>query len=160
ERASGTSCGRTAGNGRRGGDAVAKKKQPRKWAWVPSAGASKPTLDAQTKAQVEQKVQELIDKELKPRRVEKPPQDARFNYVTDVKLSWHGSTLFLVSVYACPGPDAITLTFEDRFARPRPTGPRPTHSRPLAEKALTAYQTAGSCRVRSTRKPSSGLGPT
>ena len=42
--------------------------------------------------------------------------NARFNHVTDITLKWHGSTLFLVAVYACPGPNAISPSFEDRFA--------------------------------------------
>ncbi len=73
--------------------------------------------------QVEAKVQELIDKKLKPRHVKPPPEDANFNYITDIKLQWHGSTLFLASVYACPGPNAISPSFESRFARLRPAGP-------------------------------------
>ena len=97
------------------------KKQPKRWVYSPSK-ASGPTLDATAKAQVEAKVQELIDKELKPKHVKPPPDDARFNYVTDIVPKWHGSTLFLVSVYACPGPNAISPTFESRFARLRPAG--------------------------------------
>jgi hypothetical protein len=100
---------------------MAKKKQPRRWVYSPSK-ASGPTLDATAKAQVEAGVRKLIDQELKPKHVKPPPQDARFNYVTDIVPKWHGSTLFLVSVYACPGPNAISPTFESRFARLRPAG--------------------------------------
>ena len=99
---------------------MAKKKRPTQRAWLPASGASSPALDAAVKAQVEAKVKDLIDKELKPRHVKPPPEDARFNYLTDITLSWHGSTLFLVAVYACPGPNAISPTFEERFARLRP----------------------------------------
>jgi hypothetical protein len=67
-------------------------------------------------------VRELIDNELKPKHVKPLPEDARFNYITDITLKWHGSTLFLVAVYACPGPNAISPTFEERFARLRPAG--------------------------------------
>src|SRR5436305_859525 len=98
------------------------KKKPTQRAWLPSAGASASTLDAATKAQVEAKVRELIDKELKPKHIKPPPKHARSNYLTDIILKWHGSTLFLVSVYACPGPDAISPSFESRFARLRPAG--------------------------------------
>lgn len=99
---------------------MAKKKQPKRWVYSPSSKASGTTLDAATRAQVEAKVRELIDKELKPKHVKPPPEDARFNYVTDITLKWHGSTLFLVAIYACPGPNAISPTFESRFARLRP----------------------------------------
>jgi hypothetical protein len=93
---------------------VAKKRTTR---------SSSPTLDDATKARVEAKVRELIDRELKPKHIQPPPEDARFNYLTDLTLKWHGSTLFLVSVYACPGPNAISPSFEERFARLKPAGP-------------------------------------
>jgi hypothetical protein len=96
------------------------KKQPKQWGWVPSPRTSKPTVDAATKTRVEAKVQDLIDKELKPRHVKPPPADERFNYLTDITLKWHGSTLFLVAVYACPGPNALSPSFESRFARLMP----------------------------------------
>ncbi len=100
---------------------MAKKKQARTWGWAPSAGAAGTTLDTATKAQVESKVKALIDTELKPKHVKPPPEDADFNYITDITMKWHGSTLFLVAVYACPGPNAISPTFEERFARLRPS---------------------------------------
>src|SRR5262245_34193912 len=98
---------------------MAKKKQQRGWVYSPSSKGGT-CLDAATKAQVEAKFQGLIDTQLKPKHVKPPPEDARFNYITDITLKWHGSTLFLVAVYACPGPNAISPSFESRFARLRP----------------------------------------
>ena len=46
-----------------------------------------------------------------------PPKDARFNYITDVWIKWIGSTLYFGATYACPGPTAISPSFETRFAR-------------------------------------------
>ena len=57
---------------------------------------------------MEAKAKALIDDVLKPKHVKSPPEDARFNYLTDITLKWHGSTLFLVAVYACPGPNALS----------------------------------------------------
>lgn len=97
---------------------MAKKKPQKGWVYSPSnAGTG---LGTATKAQVESKVQALIDTELKPKHVKPPPEDDRFNYITDITLKRHGLTLFLVAVYACPGPNAISPTFEERFARLRP----------------------------------------
>jgi hypothetical protein len=96
------------------------KKRPKQWVWSPSSRASAPILDAATRSQVEAKARELIDAVLKPRHVKPPPEDARFNYLTDITLKWHGSTLFLVAVYACPGPNAVSPSFESRFARLKP----------------------------------------
>lgn len=98
------------------------KKRPKQWAWLPSSQASNSTMDAATKIQVEAKAQDLIDKQLKPRHLKPPPTEARSNYLTDITLKWHGSTLFLVAVYACPGPNALAPSFEDRFARLKPAG--------------------------------------
>ena len=75
---------------------------------LPSSRASHPTPDAAERSQIEVKVKELIDGVLKPRHVKPPSEDSMSNYLTDITLKWHGSTLFLVSVYVCPGPDAIS----------------------------------------------------
>ena len=113
--------GYAAGNSdHKGGEIVAKKKQLRGWVYSPSSGAATTGLDAAAKAQVEAKVRDLIDKELKPTHVKPPDEDPRSNYISDITLKWHGSTLFLVAVYTCRGPNAISPTFEDRFARLRP----------------------------------------
>jgi hypothetical protein len=93
------------------------KKQPKRSGWVLSSGAAGPALDAAGKAQVEARARELIEKELRPRHVKPPPEDSHSNYLTDITLKWHGTTLFFVAVYACPGPNALAPPFEDRFAR-------------------------------------------
>ena len=98
------------------------KKQPKQWGWSASSRAPGTALDAATKAHVEAKLRDLIEQVLKPRHVKPPPEDPRFNYLTDLTLKWHGSTLFLVAVYACPGPNARSPSFEDRFARLKPAG--------------------------------------
>jgi hypothetical protein len=67
-------------------------------------------------------MKEFIDEVLKPRHIKPPPEDSMSNYLIDITLKWHGSTLFLVAIYACPGPNAISPTFEERFARLRPAG--------------------------------------
>lgn len=98
------------------------KKRPKQWVWAPASQASRPTLDSATKSQVEAKVRELIDAVLKPKHVVPPPPEARFNYLSDITLKWHGATLFLVAVYTCPGPNALSPSFESRFARLKPGG--------------------------------------
>jgi hypothetical protein len=100
------------------------KKRPKQWVWAPSSGAAHPALDAAAKARVEAKARELVEKVLKPRSIEPPPapEEARFNYITDITLKWHGSALYFVAVYACPGPYALSPSFESRFARMRHAG--------------------------------------
>ncbi len=67
--------------------------------------------------EVDQKAGDLIENVLKPMHVQPPPKDERFNYITDITTKWLGSKLYFVSVYACPGPNAISPTFETTFAR-------------------------------------------
>jgi hypothetical protein len=98
------------------------KKQPKRSGWVLSSGDAGPALDAAGKAEVEAKIRELIEKELRPRHVKPPREGSHANYLTDITLKWHGTTLFLVAVYTCPGPNALAPTFEDRFARLMPAG--------------------------------------
>ena len=94
---------------------MAKKKS---LTWLPRP--SKPTkasIPETLKAQVDTKAKELVETVLKPKFIQPPPKKPRFNYVIDVAAKWHGSSLYFVSTYACPGPTAISPTFESKFAR-------------------------------------------
>lgn len=46
-----------------------------------------------------------------------PPADSNFNYVVAFSACWHGSYLRFTATYACPGPNAISPSFEQHFAR-------------------------------------------
>jgi hypothetical protein len=59
----------------------------------------------------------LIDNILKPKHVLPPPGEAHFNYITDIGAKWHGKYFYVFSVYACPNPNALSPTFESKFAR-------------------------------------------
>jgi len=98
------------------------KKRPRQWVYSPSSRKSHPAVDPAVKARTEAKARQFVEKVLKPRYVEPPPEDTDFNYVTDVTLKWHGSSLFFIKVFACPGPNALSPSFESRFARLRHAG--------------------------------------
>jgi hypothetical protein len=91
-------------------------KQPKKWMYSP-AKPTKSAVPAAIKAELEKKANELIEKVLKPKHIQPPPMDAQFNYITDISAKWHGSTFYFVSTYACPGPNALSPTFETKFAR-------------------------------------------
>jgi hypothetical protein len=98
---------------------MAKKRKT--WTWVPGPQA-RPPAEAAVKAQAEAKARKFVEEVLKPQQVKPPPKDARFNYVTDITLKWHGSSLFFIQVYACPGPNALSPTFEAKLARMRHAG--------------------------------------
>jgi hypothetical protein len=66
---------------------------------------------------VETKAKELIEKVLKPQHVQPPPEGHDLNFITDISLKWLGNKCFFVSTYACPGPNALSPNFEEKFAR-------------------------------------------
>ena len=82
----------------------------------PSQRGPKAPLSASVKADLDAKAQKLVAV-LKPRYVKPPRNDERFNYITDVGIKWLGSTLYFGATYACPGPTAISPSFESKFAR-------------------------------------------
>jgi hypothetical protein len=69
------------------------------------------------KTEVEAKARELIETGLKPKHVQPPPTGHQLNYITDITTKWLGSKCYFVSTYACPGPNAISPTFDSKFAR-------------------------------------------
>src|ERR1700678_3625391 len=75
------------------------------------------SLPGTVKDEVETKAKELIEKVLKPQHVQPAPTGQDLNYITDISLKWLGSKCFFVSTYACPGPNAMSPTFEEKFAR-------------------------------------------
>ena len=91
-------------------------KQRKAWIVSPE-NTAEASLSGTLKDEVDTKAGELIEKTLKPRHVKPPPEGSQFNYVTDIKAKWIGSTCYFISIYACPGPDAIAPTFEEKFAR-------------------------------------------
>jgi hypothetical protein len=91
-------------------------KAKRMWIWAPDK-RHKPKVPAATKAAVTQRADDLVEKVLKKKYIQPPPKNLRWNYLIDIYTKWHGSFFYFCSVYACPGPDAISPQFESRFAR-------------------------------------------
>ena len=91
--------------------------KPRKaWMITPAKSPKLPVPDS-IKAELEAKATDLIENVLKPMHVHKPTGDERFNFITDIGTRWYRNYFYLVSTYACPGPDALSPTFESEFAR-------------------------------------------
>ncbi len=94
---------------------MAKKKT---MTWLPARSRPKKTpISDALKSQVDAKAKALVETVLKPKFIQPPPKKPRFNYIIDVAAKWHGSSLFFVSTFACPGPTAISPSFEAKFAR-------------------------------------------
>jgi hypothetical protein len=92
------------------------KKRPMTWTVRPSK-PKKPSIPESLKALVAVRAKKLVETVLKPKFIQPPPKKPRLNYIIDVDVKSHGSCLYFVSTYACPGPTAISPTFEAKFAR-------------------------------------------
>jgi hypothetical protein len=93
---------------------MAKRRKP--WEIRPQE-KPKTKLPASLKAEVEAKAADLIEKVLKPKHVLPPPEGERFNYLIDIGARWYRNFFYFFSTYACPGPNALSPTFESKFAR-------------------------------------------
>jgi hypothetical protein len=95
---------------------MAKKKPKRTWIYSPKK-RTPPKVPNDIKAEVEAKANELVETYLKPTYIKPPPKDQRWNYIIDRFTKWHGSFFYFCSTYTSPGPNALSPTFEPRFAR-------------------------------------------
>jgi hypothetical protein len=90
--------------------------------WNIGPAKNKASVSASIKAEVEAKAKDLIDNVLKPKHVKPPAIGEPFNYITDIKAKWYRNYFYFFSTYACPSPDALSPTFESKFARMEPLG--------------------------------------
>ena len=81
------------------------------------AKKARTSLPDSLKADVEAKATDLIEGVLKPKYVQPPPKEGQFNYITDIGAKWYRNYFYFISTYACPGPNALSPTFESKFAR-------------------------------------------
>ncbi len=81
------------------------------------AKSPKPSVPESIKAELAAKAMQLIENVLKPKYVLPPKPDEQFNYVTDVFGKWNRSYFYFIALYASPGPNALSPTFESKFAR-------------------------------------------
>ena len=81
------------------------------------AKSPKPSVPDSTKMALVVRSIHLIEAVLKPKHIQPPKPDAKFNYITDIGVKWYGNYFYFISTYACPGPNALSPTFESKFAR-------------------------------------------
>jgi len=77
----------------------------------------KPNVPELTKSEVKKRCNELVENVLKPGYIKPPPEDKRFNYLVDIYTKWYHNYFYFCSKYCCPYPNAISPSFEDKFAR-------------------------------------------
>lgn len=69
------------------------------------------------KLEIEAKARNLIDSELKKKHIKGKNPDNDYNYIVDIYYKWIGKRFYLCSKYNCPSPNAISPSFESKFAR-------------------------------------------
>ena len=93
---------------------MAKKRKA--WMIRPGKNPKSGVPDA-IKAELESKATDLIENVLKPKYASPPKASEEFNYITDIGCKWYRNYFYFISTYACPGPNAISPSFETKFAR-------------------------------------------
>ncbi len=91
-------------------------KSRKVWMYCPPK-PPKPKVSEQLKEQVSAQALQLVEEHLKPNHMKSPPENPEFNYIIDIFTRWYHSYFYFCATYACPHPDAISPTFESRFAR-------------------------------------------
>src|SRR5947207_570357 len=86
------------------------------WAMYPRK-TSTASLPEALKMEVTTRANELIDTVLKPKYIQPPPENPQFNYIVDIYGKWYHSAFYFCTTYCCPGPNAISPSFESKFAR-------------------------------------------
>ena len=69
------------------------------------------------KRTLQEKAVQVIEDTLKPKHIKPPPTDNDWNYLTDIYSKWYRSYFYFCATYACPGPNAISPSFDTKFAR-------------------------------------------
>jgi hypothetical protein len=96
-------------------------KSQKQWVYSPPK-AAKTKVPEGVRQDLEKKAGVLVETVLRPKHVQPPPEDERFNYIVDIYTKWYRSYFYFCARYECPGPTAISPTFEAKFARLEYTG--------------------------------------
>ena len=91
-------------------------KQQKRWVYSPKK-AAKPKVPDTVKAAVQAKADELVENVLKPQHIQPPPEEPHFNYLVDMYTQWYRNYFYFCGKYHSPGPNAISPSFETKFAR-------------------------------------------
>lgn len=78
---------------------------------------TKPKVPESIKSALKEKADEVIENTLKPKHIKPPPTDSTFNYLVDIHTKWYRSYFYFCAQYNCPSPNAISPSFETKFAR-------------------------------------------
>lgn len=88
----------------------------RSWSATPAKKVN-PTVSDLLKSTVKEKADKLIDAVIKPRHIKPVPTTNDYNYIADINSKWYRNYFYFCATYNCPGPNAISPSFEIKFAR-------------------------------------------
>lgn len=91
---------------------MAKKR----WVYSPRKQAASKVPD-NLKQTVKDKADELVNTVLIPQYVKPPTEGYQFNYLVNIYTQWYRNYFYFCSTYHSPGPNAISPSFETKFAR-------------------------------------------
>jgi hypothetical protein len=92
------------------------KKSPKRWVYRPKS-APKPKVPEAVQQHVQERCETFVESTLKPRHIQAPPDDVRFNYIVDLYNRWHRNFFYFCAKYRCPVPNSISEFFEVRYTR-------------------------------------------
>jgi len=85
--------------------------------WATSVKQQKPKVPESIKQSLKEKAEQLIEGTLKPRYIQPPPTEHDFNYIADIYCKWYRNYFYFCATYNSPSPNAISPSFESKFAR-------------------------------------------
>ena len=77
----------------------------------------KPAVPVSTQSLLKEKADKLIVDVIKPTHVKPAPTTDDFNYIADIYSKWYRNNFYFCATYNCPSPNAISPSFETKFAR-------------------------------------------
>jgi hypothetical protein len=92
-----------------------KKMSKKKKAWV--YRPTKPKVPDSVKSELTEKAERIIETILKPKYIKEKPKDYEYNYLVNIFSKWYSNYFYFCSRYNCPGPHAISPSFDAKFAR-------------------------------------------
>ena len=78
---------------------------------------SKPKITASVKEDVSKRASALVNGVLKPRHIKPELDNLHFNHLVDIFLKWRGSSLSFCAKYNSHEENAISPSFDIKFAR-------------------------------------------
>jgi hypothetical protein len=93
--------------------AMARPREP----WNMRPAKRRAPVPASLRTEVETKAMDLIQNVLRARYVKPPKEDEQFNYITGIQAKWFRNNFYFVA-----SPNALSPTFEVKFARMEPLG--------------------------------------